>query len=65
MVGLNVGQAKVKFSRTQVWSQVFPVYLQIGEAVTPPLVKSRPILMRQGRVSRRVSEITTKAVKYY
>ena len=41
MVGLNVGQAQVKFS------QVFPVYLQIGEAVTPPLVKSRPILMRQ------------------
>ena len=37
MVGLNVGQAQVKFS--QVWSQVFPVYLQIGE--------SRPILMRQ------------------
>ena len=37
MVGLNVGQAKVKFS--QMWSQVFPVYLQIGEAVTPPLVK--------------------------
>ena len=47
MVGINVGQAQVKFS--QVWSQVFPVYLQIGEAVglTPPLVKSRPILMRQ------------------
>ena len=31
MVGLNVGQAKVKFS--QVWSQVFPVYLEIGEAL--------------------------------
>ena len=41
MVGLNVGQAQVKFS--QVWSQVFPVYLQIGEAVAPPLVKSRAI----------------------
>ena len=41
MVGINVGQAQVKFS------QVFPIYLQIGEAVTPPLVKSRPILMRQ------------------
>ena len=26
MVGLNVGQAQVKFF--QVWSQVFPVYLQ-------------------------------------
>ena len=37
MVGLNVGQAKVKFS--QVWSQVFPLYLQIGEALTPMLVK--------------------------
>ena len=50
MVCLNVGQDQVKFSRTQVWSQVFPVYLQIGEAVTTPLVKSRPILMRQGRI---------------
>ena len=48
MVGLNVGQAKVKFS--QVWSHVFPIYQKIAEAVTLPLVKSRSILMRQGRV---------------
>ena len=46
MVGFNVSQAKVKFS--QVWSQVFPVYLQIDEA--PRLSNSRPILMREGRV---------------
>ena len=34
MVGINVGQAQVKFS--QVWSQVFPVYLQIGESCNSP-----------------------------
>ena len=53
--GLNVGQAKVKFS--QVWSQVFHVYLQIGEALTPLLVKWLPSINKVTDCSLRAGVI--------